>query len=125
MTTKTAITTITDLKEARKGSYYTILGAGGDLDEWVEGYEEMLAEEKLGKPSKWYRTTGGAINRFRLKEVQAHGKLNVAYNDLFPDDLIVLMFPLTGMRIDRLAIFKLQMQDRWFDDVLDNMRGVM
>ena len=27
-----------NLREAYNGSYYTILGAGGDLQEWVDGY---------------------------------------------------------------------------------------
>jgi hypothetical protein len=121
MTTTTAIKTITDLKAARAGSFYTILGAGGDLNEWVEGYEKMLAEQGIGKPTRWFKTTGGRINKLRRTELGSEIKAN----DEFPDDLTVLLFPLDGLNIGKLAIFKLEMQDRWFDDVLDNMNGCL
>lgn len=33
-----------DPQTAYDGSYYTIVGAGGDLTEWINGYEGMLTE---------------------------------------------------------------------------------
>jgi hypothetical protein len=121
MTTKTTTTikTITNLKTAYDGSYYTILGAGGDLNDWVEGLTKMLVDENIGTPSAWFTTTGGKVNKFA--RLRVGGELR--YDDEFPDDLVVLMFPLDGLDIGRLAIFKLKMQDRWFDDVIQNMKG--
>lgn len=111
------VTRLKDLSKADKGSYYTILGAGGDLQEWVDGLTKMLADEGIGKPTKWFQTTGFDINQYAAKP---DGFLHV--DDAFPPDLVVLMFPLDGLDVGKLAIFKLRMQDRWFDDVVANMR---
>lgn len=113
MSTITTITTLDDLAKAYDGSYYTIEGAGGDLNEWVEGYEGLLAEEGIGKPVEWFTTTGAAVNLY------AHPSNP---NDLYKFDLTFLMFPLDGLDIGKLAIFKIKMQDRWFDDIVQNMR---
>ena len=111
------VETEVDLKKAHSGSYYTIIGAGGDLQEWVDGYEKILAEKEIGKPSKWFQTTGGAINLFATEK--RGGEL--AKGDKFKNDLVCLMFPLDGLNSGKLAMLKLQMQDRWFDDIIDNM----
>lgn len=116
MTTKTTITTATsnaDLQKAYDGSYYTILGAGGSLDDWINGYEELMEKAGIGKPTKWIQTTGGAINSY------SKPRRGLAR---FHPDLVVLMFPLDGLNTGKLAMFKMQMQDRWFDDIADNMR---
>ena len=34
--------------EAYKGNYYTIIGCGGNLNEWKEGYAKLL------KDANWY-----------------------------------------------------------------------
>ena len=34
------------LNEAYKGNYYTIIGCGGDLNEWKEGYAQLLKKKK-------------------------------------------------------------------------------
>lgn len=115
MNTRT-ITTLEaeDLERAYDGSFYTISGAGGDLDEWVEGYEKMLAElADIDKPTEWFQTTGAAVNEFA-------GENNT---NPFLDDCVLLLFPLDGLNIGALAMFKLAAGDRWFDDVIDNMRG--
>lgn len=100
-------------KEAYRGSWYTIFGTGGDLQEWVAGYERELAEQNIGTPKQWYRTTGAQINQF-LKPTEDR--------DWLPADLTVLMFPLDGLS-SKLPIFKIVMQDRWFDDFVDNTRS--
>jgi hypothetical protein len=102
------------LLAADEGSYYTIIGAGGDLTEWIDGYTAMLKAEEIGTPSEWFITTGGAIN---LYASATHGTVT----DPFKEDITVLMFPLTGLNASRLAILKLRAQDRWFDDIVDNM----
>lgn len=101
-----------DLKKAYDGSYYTILGAGGSLDDWINGYEELMEKAGIGKPTEWVKTTGGAINDYARPSKA---------RDFFHSDLVVLMFPLDGLHTGKLAMFKMQMEDRWFDDIADNM----
>lgn len=104
-----------DLTAAKAGSWYTIIGAGGDLQEWVKGYEDLLKEEGIGKPVAWYKTTGGEVNAFAGGDVESC--------DQFKKSLVFLFFPLDGLHVGKLALFKLRMQDRWFDDIIDNMRA--
>ena len=120
MSTKTNIRTLTreDVAKAYEGSYYFIAGTGGDLQEWVNGYNGLMRENEIGEPVEWLQVTGAVINLFALDK-----KGKVRPEDQFPDDLTCLMFPLDDLAVGRLAIFKLQMQDRWFDDVIDNMRS--
>jgi len=102
-----------NLKEAEAGSFYTIVGAGGDPQEWVDGVEKLLAEEGIGKPVAWFSTTGEAVNNHANPPDP---------KDAFQPDLTFLLFPLDGLHVGKLAMFKLQMEDRWFDDIVDNMR---
>lgn len=104
-----------NLATAFEGSYYTILGAGGDLSDWTKGIAEFLDERGIGIPQKFFTTTGKDINAF----AEARGE--VAPDDHFPADLTVLMFPLDGLDGGKLAIFRLLAGDRWFDDVVNNM----
>lgn len=52
-------------------------------------------------------------------------KCSCACDDPFRDDLTVLTFPLDGLHVGKLAMFKLTMEDRWFDDVTDNMTATI
>src|SRR5690606_4988942 len=52
------------LQQSLDGSFYTIVGAGGPLEEWIKGYEELFKKNGLEKPSQWFRTTGAEINAF-------------------------------------------------------------
>lgn len=110
------VLTVKDLKRAYLGSWYFIAGCGGDLEEWVTGYEEWLAEHEIGKPTEWFQVSGETINRFAEQ-----GGYPIAERDQFQPDLTCLMFPLDGLGAG-LPMFKLGMQDRWFDDVIQNMR---
>ena len=110
MTTTTTLRSI-DPREAYEGSFYTIAGCGGDLQEWIDGYQKLLDESNIGTPTAWYQLTGQQVNEFA-----GPGNTNP-----FQDDCMLLAFPLDGLA-GKLAMFKLQMQDRWFDDVIDNMR---
>ena len=103
----------TNHQEAYQGSYYTILGAGGDIAEWTAGYTSMLEEEGIGTPTCWSQTTGENLNNYAA----THGTVA----DPFPADLTVLTFGLDGLNVGKLAAFKLRMEDRWFDDIIDNM----
>jgi len=109
---------VADLKKAYEGSYYFIAGAGGDLDEWIAGYEDMMKQQQIGTPTQWFQTNGATVNGFGATK---KGGL-IVDNDQFPGDLTCLLFPLDGLNTGRLAMFKLQLQDRWFDDVIQNMR---
>ena len=99
-----------NLREAYNSSYYTILGAGGDLQEWVDGYNQMLSEEGIGKPAAWFSAKGAAVNK----------EFGLTGDEAFKARLTILFFPLDGLDIGKLAIFKLKMEDRWFDDIIDD-----
>ena len=101
------------LDKAYNGSYYTIIGAGGNLDEWKNGYQELLNKEGIGTIKEWITFTGADMNnKYQLKGDNA-----------YPNDLTFLAFPLDGLNIGKLAIFKLRMKDRWFDDIVDNNKN--
>lgn len=101
------------LDKAYNGSYYTIIGAGGNLDEWKNGYQELLNKEGIGTIKEWITFNGADMNnKYQLKGDNA-----------YPADLTFLAFPLDGLNIGKLAMFKLRMEDRWFDDIVDNNKS--
>lgn len=117
--TITKVKDLSKLDEMAKGSYYTITGAGGDINEWVKGYTEYLEKEQIGTPKEFFTFTGKQMNeKYQLSN-------SVAYRD----DLTFLSFPLDNLNTNRLAMFKIRMQDRWFDDIVSNnelhMMGVI
>lgn len=97
---------------AYNGSYYTITGCGGSLQEWKDGYNGLLNERGIGTPAAWYQFTGRDMN----EHYSLTGK------NRYPDDLQFLCFPLDGLAVAKLAFFKLIAGDRWFDDIVDNNR---
>ena len=103
------ITNDTFLK-AYHGSYYTITGCGGDLQEWIDGYNDLLAKNDIGFPKEWISFTGKEYNEM----------FGLTGQNRYDDDLTFLAFPIDDMRIQTLAIFKIKMGDRWFDDIVDN-----
>ena len=108
-----------DLKKAYEGSYYFIAGTGDPLEEWVSGYEDLMETQEIGKPTQWFRTNGATVNGFASQ--RHHGQ--IADRDQFPGNLSCLLFPLDGLAAGKLALFKIKMEDRWFDDVIQNMRA--
>lgn len=104
--------TLTDLQVAYDGSFYTIAGAGGDLADWATGITEVLEEQGIGTPVAFFTTTGAAVNEF----------VGPGNSDPFNDDLTFVLFPLAQLNPGKLAMFKLQSGDRWFDDVVQGMR---
>lgn len=101
------------LSEVYNNSFYTISGAGGNLDEWMDSYERLFAEQEIGRPEFWITFTGQDVN----DEYSLEG------NNRFQDDLVFLAFPLDGLDMAKLAIFKMNHHDRWFDDIIDNSRS--
>lgn len=102
-----------DLSRAYKGSYYTILGAGGDLQEWVDGYGKLLQEAGIQGTPEWFQSTGAKVNEFMG---------DVSLSDQFHPDLTILMFDHSDLDTGKLAMFRIEQQDRWFDDIVDNAR---
>ena len=95
-----------------EGSWYTIAGAGGDLQEWVDGYEKLLQASGIEKPVEWYTCKGRDLNKaFRLKGRQC-----------FSETLSFLFFSLDGMSVSRLAPFKIRHGDFWLSDLIQNAR---
>ena len=99
-----------DLDKAYNGSYYTITGCGGDLQEWKDGYQELLNKEGIGTIKEWITFKGSDMNN----------KYHLTGDNAYPEDLTFLAFSLDGLEIGKLSLFKLKMQDRWFDDIVDN-----
>ncbi len=102
--------TAKDIDLAYDGWFYTILGAGGDLNEWIEGVGGALVKNGIGTPVQWYSTKGKALN----------DRWDLTGTERFDDDLTILMFALDGLNVGKLAMFKLAMGDRWFTDIIDN-----
>lgn len=100
------------INQAYDGWFYTILGAGGDLNEWFKGYQEICDKEKIGKIPQWYQTTGKVLN----DAYDLQGK------NRFKANLTILLFSYEGMNVGKLAMLKLKMGDRWFTDIIDNSR---
>ena len=101
---------LTDLRMLQKNSLYTITGVGGDLEEWVNGYNEKLKKEKIGTPKQLYTFKGRDVN----------DEFDLSGNNRFKDDLTFLAFVLDGLNIGKLAMFKLKWGDRWSDDIIAN-----
>lgn len=99
-----------NLQAAKNESWYTIIGASGDLQEWVDGYNDILQEQGIGTPKAWYTAKGARVNK----------EFGLTGNEAFKPRLTFLFFPLDGLDVSKLAIFKIRMEDRWFDDVIDN-----
>lgn len=98
------------LDRAYEESWYTIIGAGGDLDEWKTGYTGMMQDAEIGTPKEWICFTGKEMNE----------KYELEGNTRYSDDLTFLAFSLDGLNINKLSIFKIQMGDHWFNDIVDN-----
>lgn len=96
--------------ELYSGSAYTIIGAGGSEKEWEDGYQDILDQNDIGKISRWYSFTGKAYNE----------KYSLNRNNRYQDNLHFLAFPLDGLDIGKLSMLRLQMGDKWFDDLVDN-----
>lgn len=97
--------------EAYKGNYYTIIGCGGNLNEWKEGYAKLLKDAKIGTIRHWIEFKGADMNR-------VYGLMGT---NAYQSDLQFLAFRLEeDMNIGKLSILKLQLRDRWFNDIVDN-----
>ena len=99
-----------DFELMESESWYTITGVGGDEDGWKQGYQDILDEDNIGTIQKWVEFTGADMN--------AH--YGLTDENAYQDDLHFLAFPLNCLDVDKLAIVKIRMSDRWFDDIVAN-----
>jgi len=97
-------------EKMEQGSWYTITGCGGDLNEWKTGYQDLLDQQSIGTITEWVEFTGADMN----------AQYHLTGDNAYPDDLHFLAFSLDGLDVNKLAMFKLRMQDRWFDDIVSN-----
>ena len=101
------------LDKAYKGSYLTVIGAGGSIEDWKEGLQSMFDREKIGKVSEWIVFNGTDMNtKYKLKGSKA-----------YPGDLTFLACPLDGLDVGKLAMFRLRFDPnsmKWFSDIVDN-----
>ena len=96
-------------EDAYFGSYYTITGVDG-YEEFKEAYTKELKNLDIGTPEKFIEFTGKEMNEY----------YHLTGDNAYSDDLHFLAFPLDGLNVSKLAIFKLMCEDRWFDDIVDN-----
>lgn len=96
--------------EAYNGSYFTVLGAGGPISDWTDGLTGMLAEEGMGEPKEFIVFSGKDMNRH----------YGLTGTNAYDGSLTCVMFPLDGIDTVKLAMFKMAIGARWFDDIVDN-----
>lgn len=99
-----------DFDKMYEGSWYTISGCGGDINEWKTGYQDLLTKEGIGTVTEWAEFTGREMN----------AKYGLTGKNAYPANFHFLAFSLDGLDIGKLAIFKIRMGDRWFDDIVSN-----
>lgn len=101
-----------EFEEMTNGSWYTIIGCGGDLNQWKECYQGLLKERGIGALdiSKFKSFTGKDINDY----------YNLKGYKRFEEDLNFLAFPLDGLNVGALTMLKIRMGDKWFGDIVSN-----
>ena len=104
---------MTDFKKLYDGSWYTIVGCGGDIQEWKDGYQGLLNERGIGTIKEWAEFTGKEMNEF----------YGLTGKNRYKSSIHFLAFSLEGLEVPKLSLFKLGMGDRWFDDIVDNNRA--
>lgn len=101
---------MTNFEKLYDGSWFTIEGAGGDLNEWKTGLQNMFNDRNIGTVQEWITFKGKEMNEFG----------HLTGDNAYPDDLTFLSCSLDGLNVGSLAMFKLEFGARWFDDIVDN-----
>ncbi len=98
------IVSLYDLKKMNNSEGLILQGCGGDLQEWVDGINEMLTENGI---------------------LQNESKFEKAYT-FNNEDLTCLLFPFDGVQLDvgKLAMWRLETRETfgstWLTDYVDN-----
>lgn len=93
-----------DLRKMDNKEGLVLQGCGGDLQEWVDGINDMLTESEI---------------------LQNESKFEKAYT-FNNEDLTCLLFPFDGVQLDvgRLAMWRLETRETfgstWLSDYVDN-----
>lgn len=93
-----------DLRKMNNSEGLILQGCGGDLQEWVDGINEMLTENGI---------------------LQNESKFEKAYT-FNNEDLTCLLFPFEGVQLDvgKLAMWRLETRETfgstWLSDYVDN-----
>lgn len=98
------------LKSLVDSSAFTVEGAGGNLDDWMQGLNKLLAENEIGQVDTFYTFSGKLMNDM----------YGLTGKNRYPDNFTFLCFKLDGLDVGKLAIFKLSFGARWLDDIVDN-----
>lgn len=106
---------ISDLDKLYKGSYSTILGAGGPIEEWIDGISDWMKENDLGEMSDIYVFKGSDVNK----------KYGLSGKNQFKNDLVILAWSNNKINMSKYAVKRLSMGIRWFDDIIDNSKPDM
>ena len=73
----------------------------------------MLDEQNIGTIKEWVEFSGKDMNDY----------YELTNSNRYQDNLHFLAFSLDGLDVSKLAVFKIRMQDRWFDDIVDGNRA--
>lgn len=103
-------TTPSELLSLTDNSAFTIEGAGGDLNEWCIGLNEMLEQRGIGQVKEFYTFSGQLMN-------ETYG---LTGSNRYSDNFTFLSFMLDGLDVGKLAMFKMKFGARWLDDIVDN-----
>ena len=94
------------------GSYCTQEGASSEkgYKDWFDGINKALKKQGIGQIKTLYVFSGEDMNDF----------FDLTGDNAYPKDLHFLSFPLDGLDVGKLAMFKMSAGFRWFDDIVDN-----
>jgi len=111
MSEVSTLTTEEQLKEIYMKSQSTIVGAGGPIQEWIDGISEWMKENDFGEMSGIVVFKGKDVNRI----------WNLEGNNRFQDDVTFLSWSNDKIKnMNRYCIERFKMGIRWFDDIIDN-----
>lgn len=102
-----------DIEELRNKSAFTFIGAGGNLNDWMIGINDILKQHLINQVSRFYTWNGKLMNDM----------YELTQNNAYQDDLTFLAFDITEIPMDqigKLSMLKLAMGARWLDDIIDN-----
>jgi len=103
-------TQLENIERSEKKFGMVIMGAGGELSEWVNGISDHLKEEGIVDKtipafSEAYRLSGNVAGK--------HGRT----------DLVVIFSDKSNPKIGKLSMWRLRMGDiSWIDDFISNHR---
>jgi len=97
------------LNIARQEGWYVITGAGGDINDWIIGYNKLLAQFGVGQPMEWYHCNGALFD----------ATFGLQGDDAYQPDISFLFFPLNGLDVEKLRAFQKENPDDGFFTTLN------